>query len=123
MFADPEDLVIGYLDAHLDVGVSSRLPADPLPEAVVRVMLTGSTRRSVTHRDAQVTVECWAYSSTAAMDLAGQVHDLLEQLDTPGGHVPQGPSGWLGGPYADDDPLTGTPRYVQTVIVRQRRLP
>lgn len=121
MFADPEALVVAHLDP-LGVVVSTRLPPTPVTDGVVRVMLTGTSRRSMAHRDCQITLECWSPDSPDAADLAELVRSRVETLDTPGGHVPQGPAGWVGGPYADDDALSGTPRYVMTVIVRQRRL-
>lgn len=118
-FPDAEALVVEYLTDKVDAHVSTRVP-NPRPERLVRVILTGSARRTLTHEDAQVTVECWSPSAPDARDLAADVYGWLGTLDVNGAHVPQGPDGWLGGPYSEPDPETGTPRYVMTVIVRQR---
>lgn len=94
---------------------------NPRPARFVRLQQVGDTTRSVAHRDVRVVVESWEATEDAAERLADLVHGWLCDMDTPGGHVPQGPAGWLGGPYTQPDPITGSPRYGQTVILRQRR--
>ena len=126
MFPDAEGAVVAYLNGRLTTAgdaarASTRVPSTR-PDRFVRAILTGSTRTSVSHRNAQVTVECWDTSETGAERLADQVHAWLCEMDTAGGHVPQGPDGWLGGPYSEPDPDSGSPRYVMTVIVRQREV-
>lgn len=123
MFPDAEALVVSYLRPLVaPTKVATRVPAQR-PSSLVRVVRTGGALRSVAHEDAQVIVECWATDSVAASDLARQVAAALEVMDVPGGHVPQGPPGWVGRPAYLEDPIAGVPRYVMTVLVRLRRLP
>lgn len=126
-FPDPEGVVVAYLNAWFaSLGRSTRAATyvpTPRPVEFVRVILTGAVRESVSHRAAQVTVECWAGSGPAAAALADDVYDALAALDVGGSHVPQGPDGWVGGPYSQPDPDTGSPRYVMTAILRQRQEP
>lgn len=125
-FEDPEAVVVSYLNACLVAAedparASTRVP-NPRPPRFVRVMLTGTVRRSVSRRDAQVTVECWDAIAPDAAALADDVADWLEALDVGASHVPQGPDGWLGGPHSQQDPDSGSPRYVMTVLLRQREV-
>lgn len=123
MFPDPEALVIAYLKPLITpTPVSTKVPAQR-PAKFVRVTRTGGTMRSVSHDDARVTVECWADNSVEAADLARTAEKHLCAMDVPGGHVPQGPPGWVGRPAYLEDPITGIPRYVMTCVVRTRRLP
>ena len=94
---------------------------NPRPARFVRLQQVGDTTRSVAHRDVRVVVESWEATEAAAERLADRVYGWLCEMDTDGGHVPQGPAGWLGGPYTQPDPVTGSPRYGMTVILRQRR--
>lgn len=96
---------------------------NPRPTRFVRLMQAGATIRSVAHRDVRVVVECWEASEAAAERLADLVQGWLVEMNTSAGHVPQGRDGWLGGPYSQPDPDSGTPRYVMTVNLRQRRQP
>lgn len=122
MFPDPETLVVDYLRALIaPIKAYTRVPAQR-PASFVRVVRTGGSLRSVAHEDAQITVECWSTDSVAASDLARRVAGLLEVMDVPGGHVPQGPPGWVGRPAYLEDPIAGVPRYLMTCIVRLRRL-
>lgn len=124
-YPDPLAIVGPYLDARFAaIGDQARAFAgvpDPRPPRFVRLMDAGSTVRSVAHRDARVVVECWERSEKAAAALGDLVFGWLCDLATPGGIVPQGPDGWLGGPYPQPDPDTRTPRSVMTVILRQGR--
>lgn len=123
-FPDAEAVVVGYLNSLLiadgdTARASTRVPGER-PGRLVRPILTGSSRRNLSQQDAQVTVECWAPSGPDAAALARKVYGWLSALDVDGAHVPQGSDGWVGGPYSDPDPDTGSPRYTMTVIVRQR---
>lgn len=126
-YADPVAVIGPYLDTRaITAGDTVRAHAGvpkSRPIRFVRLMDVGSTVRSVTHRDARVVVECWEQSEQAATALADLIFGWLCELSEPGGHVPQGPGGWLGGPYSQPDPDTGIPRSTMTVILRQRRLP
>lgn len=126
-YANPVAVIRAHIDAHAaaandTVRAYGGVPS-PRPARFVRLMLAGATVRSVAHRDARVVVECWETSEAAAERLADLVHGWMCDLDAPGGHVPPGASGWLGGPYSQPDPDSGTPRYVMTVNFRQRKQP
>lgn len=118
-FGNVEAATVGYLAPLVGVPVVRVIPATR-PAKFVRVLLTGTSRRSLTLADAHVTIECWASSDADAEALARLVYAQMCAMDLPDGtHVPDGPDGWLGGPYASPDPTSGTPRYVMTTIVRQ----
>ena len=118
-FPNVEAQVVGYLAPLLSVPVVRIIPSTR-PASFVRMMLTGTSRRGLAQADARLTVECWATTDAAAEALARQAYGLLCALDLPDGtHVPLGSDGWAGGPYADVDPTSGSPRYVMTVVVRQ----
>lgn len=123
MFASPITTIRAYLDSRaIDADDTVRAfggVPNPRPARFVRLMLAGTTVRSVAHRDARVVVECWERSEDAAERLADLVFGWLCDLNTSGGVVPQGPDGWLGGPYSQPDPISGTPRYVMTVNLTQ----
>ncbi|NKY08944.1 hypothetical protein [Cellulomonas hominis] len=121
---DAEAATVGYLNTELaalgDAARASTRVPNPRPARFVRASLTGTTPRSIAHTDAQVTIECWDTDSAAAAELARLVYALMCAMDTPDGHVPQGPDGWVGGPVYLEDPTAGEPRYVMTPIVRAR---
>ena len=122
-YPNPVVAVRDYLDARA-VAEGSALRAfggvpKSRPSRFTRLMFAGATDRSVAHRDARVVVESWNVDELQAERDADHIHEQLCEMATPDGLVPQGPEGWLGGPYAQPDPDSGTPRYVQTVIVRQ----
>ena len=124
-YADPVAVIGPYLDARA-IAASDSVRAyagvpKPRPARFVRLMDVGSTVRSVTHRDARVVVECWEQSEQAATALGDLVFGWLCDLSAAGGFVPQGPEGWVGGPYPQPDPDSSTPRSVMTVILRQGR--
>ena len=89
---------------------------DPRPGRFLRLMLSGSERRTIVHRDTRITIECWnsAGEAAAAHDaelvyMAMDAWDLVPDFD-----------GFPSGPYTQPDPETGTPRYVMTCLVRHR---
>ena len=99
----------------LDVPVQTVVP-DPRPDRFVRLVDSGSERRTIVHRDSRVTVEVWnALGEAAAVADAEVVYDALDAWEL----VPDF-DGWPSGPYAQPDPDTGTPRVVMTCIVRHR---
>ncbi len=121
---DAEAEVVAYLNAALaargdTARATTRVP-DDRPSRFVRVALTGSTRRSVAHIDAQVTIECWDTDSVGASELTSLAYALMCAMDTGEAHVPQGSDGWVGGPAYLEDPTARVPRYVMTAIVRTR---
>jgi len=118
-FSNVEAQTVTYLAPLLSVPAVRVVPASR-PASFVRVLLTGTNRLTLTLADARVTVECWAPTDAAAEALSRQTYALLCAMDLDDGtHVPDGPDGWAGGPYASADPVSGSPRYVMTVIVRQ----
>lgn len=124
-YPNPVAAIRVYLDGRADADGSPLLAyggvPNPRPARFTRLMLVGATDRSVAHRDARVVAESWAPTEEQALADADTVHGWLCDMDEDDGHVPQGRNGWLGGPYSQPDPASGTPRGVQTVILRQRR--
>lgn len=124
-FPNPVAAIRTYLNARASDAGSPLLAyggvPQPRPVRFTRLMLAGATDRSVAHRDARVVVESWAATEAQALEDAGLIHDWLCAMDEDDGHVPQGRDGWFGGPYSQPDPDSESPRYVQTVNLRQRR--
>lgn len=108
-------LIDALLARGLDVPVGTTVP-DPRPGRFVRLVDSGSERRTLVHRDSRVTVEAWnAGGEAAAVADAEVVYDVLDSWEL----VPAF-GGFPSGPYAQPDPDTGTPRVVMTCIVRHR---
>lgn len=122
---------IATMKAYLDAcAVAASDPArayggvpNPRPTRFWRLLRAGATTLSVAHRDVRIVVECWESDEARAETFGDWTHGLLSALNLSGGHVPQGAGGWLGGPYSQPDPDSGTPRSVMTVILRQRSQP
>lgn len=120
MWADALTLIRDYLLAGLparglDVPVATVVP-DPRPDQFIRLVDSGSERRTLVHRDSRITVEVWnATGEAAAVEDAELVYDALDNWEL----VPPF-DGFPSGPYAQPDPDTGTPRVVMTCIVRHR---
>ena len=126
MWADAEAMTLAYLQEALPplleasgdydpVALSTTAPEEP-PPRLVRVMLSGSERRTVVHRDSKITLECWSNQGEAeASRLMEHVYAAIDAWDL----VPPF-GGWPSGPYLQPDPTTGTPRYVATCLVRHR---
>lgn len=129
MWADAEAMTIAHLQDTLPplleasgdydpVAISTTVPADPAerPPRLVRLMLSGSERRTVVHRDSKITLECWSKQGEAdAARLMEHVYAAIDAWDL----VPAF-GGWPSGPYLQPDPATGEPRYVATCLVRHR---
>lgn len=123
MWADAEAMTLDYLAEYLlprlDDGETVALStgvSDPRPPRLVRVMLSGSTRRTLVHRDSRITIECWSdFGEADASRLMEHVYAVLDDWEL----VPPF-DGWPSGPYLQPDPDTGTPRYVATCLVRHR---
>ncbi|MBK7822822.1 MAG: hypothetical protein IPJ61_17610 [Tessaracoccus sp.] len=127
-WADPEAMVIAYLTEHLperltpdpfgppmQVAFATAVP-DPRPDRLVRVMLSGSERRTVVHRRSKITIEAWSdHGEADASALMEAVYNTLDawQLVPPF-------DGWPSGPYQQTDPKTSTSRYIATCIVQHR---
>lgn len=123
MWVDVEALATAYLINDLpqrlpegDAATISKQVPDPLPEMLVRLILSGGQRRTIVHRDSLLTLECWSTrGDAAAAHLAEIVYSSLDDWEL----VPAF-DGWTAGPYSDPDPDTGVSRYVMTCIVRHR---
>lgn len=121
----PGVAVIAYLNTALAAAgdtarARARVPS-PRPTRFVRVMLAGSQPMTRTHVESSVVIECWDTDAEKAYELAWLTFDLLSDMDTGDAWVPGGEDGWVGGPAYLEDPEAGVPRYVATVVLRQRR--
>lgn len=123
MWADAEAMTIAYLTDHLpavlppdvEASLSTGIPEER-PPRLVRVMLSGSQRRTIVHRDSRITLECWSdHGEADASALMEAVYQAIDDWEL----VPPF-DGWPSGPYLQPDPDTGTSRYVATCIVRHR---
>lgn len=120
MFDDPVAVMVAYLNAALDgpVRAAGQVP-NPRPASFVRCVLTGADRFTPVHRDARVTLECWAPTDAEATTLSAVVEDLVDGMYDNWNHIPL-EYGWAGGPHLSPDPDSGTPRVVMTANLRQR---
>lgn len=120
MWADAEVMTREYLlevlpGRDLDIPVATTVP-EKRPPRFVRLMSSGSERRTIVHRDTRITVECWnAISEAAAAGDAETVYAALDEW-----YLVPPFDGWPSGPYPQPDPDTGCPRYVMTCLVRHR---
>lgn len=104
-----------YLRDNLTpVPVSSRVP-NPRPAKFVRCIVTNTNRRSIGHAEIVIVVECWAATEADADQLAAAAYAIAAAFDTPTAYVPEDARGTVYGPYASDDPDSGTPRRVFAV--------
>lgn len=110
------DRLLAELPARgLDVPIGAQVP-NPRPPRFVRLMNSGSERRTIVHRDTRVTVEVWNEGGPAAAVADAEiVHEVLDEWP----FVPTF-DGWPSSPYEQPDPDTGIPRVVMTCIVRHR---
>ncbi len=114
LFHDAADIACVVLDAALDVDVVRKVPATR-PTSFVRVRRTGGPRRSRVADAAQISVESYATTVTAAGLLAEQARRALHAAR---GTVVEGSTIYavdeVSGPAELPDPLTDQPRYTQT---------
>jgi len=102
---------LGYLAAKVSTAVPSTMPA-----SMVRVSLTGGSRRNVASDAAQLTVECWAPDGPTASNLARRAQALMFAAAgsvVAGVFVRRVES--VGGVQSLPDPDTNKPRYQFTV--------
>lgn len=115
---DAEAAAIPFLRTGLGAladKVAQKVPAT-MPAKMVRVSVTGGSRRDVASDTAQLTVECWAPDEPTASNLARTAQALM--LSAAGSvigslwvrHV-----GSVGGVQFFPDPDTAKPRYQFTV--------
>lgn len=121
MWADALAMCRTYLIDHPDLDYTddtcdASVP-DPRPDRFLRLVDSGSERRTVVHRDSRVTVEVWNADGTAAAKRdAEAVYAALDEWEL----LPVW-DGWPSGPYSQPDPESGTPRYVMTCLIRHRQ--
>ena len=95
--------------------VGTEVPAT-MPDNMVRVSLTGGSRRGVASDAAQLTVECWSANDPTASLLARTAHGyLLAAAWTTAGGVFVRKAETVGGVQSFPDPDTNTPRYIFTI--------
>lgn len=125
---DVEKAATSYLRSELSARgfpatVATRVPAS-MPALMVRVELTGGTRRDVVTDRPQITVEVWHSSSVTASQVARLAEALM--LDAAGETAG---SLWVrrvesvGGAQDFPDPDTNRPRYMFTVRWHVRPTP
>lgn len=120
MWADVEAMTRAYLIGRPELDYTEDTAGttvpDSRPDRFVRLVSSGSKRRTLVHRDTRITVECWnADGEAAAAHDAELVYRAIDEWEL----VPDF-DGWPSGPYPQPDPGTGTPRYVMTCLVRHR---
>ena len=95
--------------------VATKVPAT-MPASMVRVSLTGGSRRDVASDTAQLTVECWAGDEPTASTLARTAQALMfSTAGTTAGGVFVRRVETVGGVQFFPDPDTAKPRYQFTV--------
>lgn len=125
---DVEGVVAGFLRSGLsDRGragtVATRVP-EIMPARMVRVSLTGGSRRDVVTDRPQVTVECWESSSVEASATARLCEGLLfSAAGSSVGGVWVRRVESVGGVQFFPDPDTNSPRYQFTVRLDVRPSP
>lgn len=92
MWADAEAMTLAHLRDTLPplleasgdydpVTLSTTAPEEP-PSRLVRVMLSGSERRTVVHRDSKITLKCWSNQGEAeASRLMEHVYAAIDAWD------------------------------------------
>lgn len=108
MLVDAEKIVRDFLDARLDVPVSTKVPKDR-PTTFVRVWRTGGAAVNRILDRPMITVQAWAPNSVAASDLSTLCRNLLLAGYTAMPLV-RGVDE-TSGPYFDPDPDTNIDRY------------
>lgn len=115
---DVEAAVVSYLTNGLGVlasKVSTKVPAT-MPPTMVRISLTGGSRRDVATDMAQITVECWAPDGPTASHVARKAQGLMfAAATTESGGIFVRKVDDVGGVQFFPDPDTAKPRYQFTV--------
>jgi len=114
LFADSVDVACTWLDELLDVDVVRKIPTER-PNSFVRVRRTGGPRLNQVADGAQLTVESYAPTATAAGLLAERARQALHAASSSvvAGSTVYGVTE-VSGPGELPDPLTDQPRYTQT---------
>lgn len=119
---DIEGAFVGYLNAALTPPVSTRIP-NPRPVSHVRVQVVGGIVPNVALDAPLLLVECWAGTSTAAVELARQAWALVAA--SRGQFVGDAfvTRASLTRPVNFPDPDTASPRYQFTADLRVAMTP
>ena len=115
---DVEGAVVSWLRIGLGAAVdkvATKVPST-MPARMVRVSLTGGSRRDVATDVAQVTVECWLPDELSASTVARKAHGLMfSAAGMTAGAVFVRKVETVGGVQNFPDPDTNNPRYQFTV--------
>lgn len=109
VFPDAETVVMGWISGTVATSVPN-----PRPAEFVRVIRTGGTRQTTATDAAQITIESFAQTETAAERKLAEIRaDIFERANGRDARAVEE----LSGPANLPDPLTGQPRYIQTFII------
>ena len=87
-----------------------------MPDNMVKVSLTGSSRSDIVSDSAQLTVECWADNEPSTSLLARTAHAyMVAAAGTQANGLWVRRVETVGGPQSYPDPDTNKPRYIFTV--------
>lgn len=115
---DVEAAAVAFLRVGLGAladKVATKAPAT-MPARMVRVSLTGGSRRDMATDTAQLTVECWAVDEPTASNLARTAHALMfSAAGSLAGSLWVRKVESVGGVQFFPDPDTAAPRYQFTV--------
>lgn len=113
-YPDIVALLVTYLDGQTTVQVASKIP-NPRPAELIQVRRVGGTQLRPVRDKPRVDFTVWAATEPRAYEIADLVRNAVHQL---AGTTTLGPVVYrveeVLGPRQLDDPLTGTPRVLQT---------
>ncbi|HEY1395020.1 hypothetical protein [Roseateles sp.] len=119
-YPDIVALLVAYLDPLTTVQVASDVP-NPRPPELIQVRRVGGTQLRPVRDKPRVDFTCWAATSPRAHEIADLVRNAVHQL---AGTTTLGPVVYrveeVLGPRQLDDPLTRTPRVLQTQSIEVR---
>jgi hypothetical protein len=125
LFSAADTVVVTELAARLaargDTATVTTIVPDPRPSRLVVVFRTGGARRDQLTDNAQLTIECWEASDTAAHDLAQLVRALINAM--PGrlvAGVPVYRVNEAAGPQALPEPNSALARFTWSVQIALR---
>lgn len=122
-FPDVEGLVIAYLKPHFDGWrIATRIPAD-VPALFLHVRRTGGPVLNRIVDQPQITFTAWGEmgDTVAPSEAINLVRTLMLSASKSDGGIPSARVvAEISGPYVDDDPETGRPRYSYTNTMRVR---
>lgn len=126
LFGDDEQLVADYLAAHVATQpIGSKHPAStPRPAKWIRLFRTGGVASTIVTDGAQLTLECWDKTESAAKATAQQVRALIAAMPRTGaildGHPVQRVQEISGPQNLPDPTIPDRARYTMTLVVHLR---